>query len=102
MYPNEDYEPACIREYSALKESGNPLEVHVNIDLMNPIKLTAVLGIFLVIHVIDYVLYGFTQSKWDMWKVIHPRNRIKLYETSEKDDDNLSRYKCAWGKYVIF
>lgn len=63
--------------------------------------MTFVLWVFFAIHLFDYFLYGCTQSKLDMWKVIDPRSRSKLYKESNEENDDLRRYKCAWGVYVM-
>ena len=50
---------------------------------------------FIVIHIADFILYVYTSNKWDMWKVIDPIKRNKLYNKDQQS------YWRAWLKYGV-
>lgn len=69
----------------------------LDIELGEPFDISPILMTFLLIHIGDFLLYQSTCNTWDMWKVIDPNERSKLWM---RDTDQGS-YWAAVSKYLL-
>lgn len=87
MYPEGNFQDLCQEQFNIHKD-GNPLQLEAfetYDDMEEPTNIYLVLVAFLLIHLVDVVLFHLTKESWELWKVIEPDSRKKLWNEDKSN-----------------